>query len=137
MNERSFNSGPDQSPRRAVQNDEMDFKMMRLLDSQPDLSQRGAARELGISLGRVNYCVRALIRRGWVKATRFKNSDNKAAYLYLLTPRGIERKASLTVQFLRIRMRDYEKLRAEIEQMRREANLPKVDHQRMEALPPW
>lgn len=102
-------------------NDEMGYKLMRLLDAKPELSQRDAARELGVSLGKVNYCVQALIQKGWLKATRFKNSENKAAYLYLLTPRGIEQKARLALEFLRIKTREYQMLRAEIELMRREA----------------
>jgi EPS-associated MarR family transcriptional regulator len=101
--------------------DEMRYRVMRLLEANPKLSQRDLARELGISLGKVNYCVQALIRKGWVKATNFKNSHQKAAYMYLLTPHGIEEKGRLTVQYLRIKMREYEKLRVEIEQMRREA----------------
>jgi EPS-associated MarR family transcriptional regulator len=100
--------------------DEVRYKLMRLLEANPGMSQRDAARELGISLGRLNYCVQALIRKGWVKATRFKNSRNKAAYMYLLTHRGIEEKASLTLAFLQIKMREYETLRAEIEQIRQE-----------------
>jgi EPS-associated MarR family transcriptional regulator len=102
--------------------DEMGYKLMRLLDARPELSQRDAARELGVSLGKVNYCVQALIRKGWLKAARFKSSRNKAAYMYLLTPRGLEEKAALTVQFLRIKTREYEQLRVEIQRMRREAN---------------
>jgi EPS-associated MarR family transcriptional regulator len=101
--------------------DEMGFKLMRLLDAKPELSQRDAARELGVSLGKVNYCVQALIRKGWLKAARFKRSQNRAGYMYLLTPRGIEQKAGLTLEFLRIKTREYEMLRGEIEQMRREA----------------
>jgi EPS-associated MarR family transcriptional regulator len=100
--------------------DEVRYKLMRLLETNPGMSQRDAARELGISLGRLNYCVQALIRKGWVKATRFKNSRNKAAYMYLLTPRGIEEKASLTLAFLQVKTREYETLRAEIEQIRQE-----------------
>lgn len=100
--------------------DEMRYRLMRLLEANPGMSQREAARELGISLGRLNYCVQALVRKGWVKATRFKNSRNKAAYMYLLTPRGIEEKASLTLAFLQIKTREYEMLRAEIEQIRQE-----------------
>jgi EPS-associated MarR family transcriptional regulator len=101
--------------------EETRYKVMRLIEANPELSQRDVARELGISLGRVNYSLKALMRRGWVKAANFKNSHNKAAYMYLLTPRGIEEKARLTVQFLRIKMREYESLREEIEQMRSEA----------------
>ena len=100
--------------------DETRLKLMRLLEANPELSQRDAARELGISLGKVNYGLQALIQKGWVKASRFKNSHNKAAYMYLLTPRGIEEKASLTVSFLQLKMREYEALRTEIEQIRAE-----------------
>jgi EPS-associated MarR family transcriptional regulator len=100
--------------------DEMRYKLMRLLEANPKLSQRDLAREFGISLGKVNYCLQALVQKGWIKASHFKNSQNKVAYRYLLTPRGIEEKASLTVQFLQIKMREYETLRTEIEQLRRE-----------------
>jgi EPS-associated MarR family transcriptional regulator len=97
------------------------YKLMRLLDANPGMSQREVAREMGISLGKVNYCMQALIRKGWIKAANFKNSHNKAAYMYLLTPRGLESKASLTVKYLQIKMREYEALRLEIEEMRKEA----------------
>jgi EPS-associated MarR family transcriptional regulator len=107
--------------------DELRYKMMRLLDSNPKLSQRDVARELGISLGKVNFCVRALMQRGWVKASNFKNSHNKAAYMYVLTPRGLEAKARLAVCFLVLKMSEYEKLRVEIEQIRREAAGQRAD----------
>ncbi|HSY08582.1 MAG TPA: MarR family EPS-associated transcriptional regulator [Steroidobacteraceae bacterium] len=100
--------------------EEIRYKVMRLVEANPELSQRDVARELGVSLGKVNYCLQALIRKGWIKAANFKNSHHKAAYMYLLTPRGLEAKARLTLQFLVIKMREYEKLRVEIEQMRRE-----------------
>jgi EPS-associated MarR family transcriptional regulator len=99
----------------------MRYRLMRLLAANPQMSQRDAARALGISLGRANFCLRALVRAGFVKATRFKNSHNKAAYMYLLTPSGIEAKAALTLRFLQTRLREYEHLRAEIEQIRRDA----------------
>ena len=73
--------------------DEMRLKLMRLLESNPSASQREVAREFGISVGKVNYCLQALVQRGWVKANSFRNSRNKSAYRYLLTPRGIEAKA--------------------------------------------
>jgi EPS-associated MarR family transcriptional regulator len=66
----------------------MHYKLMRLLEANPAMSQRDAARALGMSVGKVNYCVRSLTSKGWVKAAHFKNSHNKAAYRYLLTPRG-------------------------------------------------
>ncbi|HET9389246.1 MAG TPA: MarR family EPS-associated transcriptional regulator [Steroidobacteraceae bacterium] len=108
-------------------NEETHYKLMRLLEANPGMSQRDVARALGISLGKVNYCVRALLGKGWIKAANFKNSHNKAAYMYLLTPRGIEEKARLTLRFLKIKIGEYEKLRLEIEQMRIEAerNVPR------------
>lgn len=105
----------------STETDETRYKLMRLLDANPGMSQRDFARELSISVGKVNYCLQALARRGWIKAANFKNSQNKAAYMYLLTPRGIEQKAELTVRFLKVKLREYEALRVEIEQMRREA----------------
>jgi EPS-associated MarR family transcriptional regulator len=110
-----------------MESDEIHYKLMRLLQSNQHLSQRDAARELGVSLGKVNYCLRALMRRGWVKAANFKNSRNKAAYMYLLTPRGIEEKASLALRFLAIKRREYEQLRAEIEQMSLESEAERPD----------
>src|SRR6185437_17068348 len=100
--------------------DEMRYRILRLLDANPQLSQRDVARALGVSLGKVNYCLRALILRGWVKAINFKNSRNKLGYLYLLTPAGIERKTSMTIQFLHMKVQEYESLRAEIRQLREE-----------------
>lgn len=82
------------------------------------MSQRDLARELGISLGKVNYCLRGLIEKGWVKARNFKNNRNKLAYMYLLTPGGLEEKTRLTLAFLRSRLQELETLRAEMEQSR-------------------
>ncbi len=100
--------------------EETRYRLLRLIEENPEMSQRDAARALGVSLGKVNYCLQALMKRGWIKASNFKNSNNKAAYMYLLTPRGLEEKARLTVRFLAVKMREYEQLREEIEQMRRE-----------------
>jgi EPS-associated MarR family transcriptional regulator len=98
--------------------DELRYKLLKLLDANPALSQRDLARELGLSLGKVNFCMRALIERGSVKATNFTNSKNRKAYMYLLTPRGIEEKARMTARFLKLKMREYELLRKEIEELR-------------------
>ena len=108
--------------------EEVRYKLLRLLAANPELSQRDVARELGISLGKVNYCLRALVRKGWIKASRFTNSRNKAAYMYLLTPRGIEEKFRVTFKFLRIKLREYETLRDEIEQIRRDAGASRPTH---------
>lgn len=112
--------------------DEMRLKLMRLLEANPGMSQRELARTLGISVGRVNYCVQALVSRGLLKAANFKNSRNKSAYMYLLTRQGIEQKAALTLKFLQIKMQEYEALRVEIEEMRREAEVTQL---RSEAVP--
>jgi len=101
--------------------DEYRYKLLTLLQANPTMSQRDVARELGISLGKTNYCLRSLVEKGWIKATNFKNSRQKAAYMYLLTPRGIRAKAGLTVRFLQRKVREYEALRLEIEQVREEA----------------
>ena len=96
------------------------FRLLRLLEARPELSQRDLARELGTSLGKTNYCLNALIEKGWVKVRNFRNSRNKLGYAYLLTPRGVESKASIAVQFLKRKMTEYETLKAEIEQLQRE-----------------
>ena len=98
------------------------LKVLRHLEDNPEITQRELARELGISLGKVNYCLKALIEKGWVKANNFKNSNNKAAYAYLLTPTGIERKAQITARYLRRKMEEYEALTQEIEQLKSEVD---------------
>jgi EPS-associated MarR family transcriptional regulator len=104
-----------------VLSDEVRYRILKLLEENPRLSQRELARELGMSLGRANYCLQSLIGKGWIKVANFKNSRNKAAYMYLLTPRGIQRKAEVTLRFLQRKTREYEELRAEIERVRADA----------------
>ena len=96
------------------------FRLLRLLEEKPELSQRDLARELGTSLGKTNYCLNALIEKGWVKVRNFRNSKNKLGYAYLLTPRGIESKAAITLDFLRRKMDEYEVLKREIELLQHE-----------------
>ena len=102
--------------------EESQFKLLRLIEASPRLTQREIASELGVSLGKVNYCVSALIEKGWVKARNFRNSNNKLSYAYLLTPRGIEQKAAITVHFLRRKVAEYESLKKEIARLRREVD---------------
>ncbi len=104
--------------------DEVRYKLLSLLESNPRLSQREVARELGVSIGKVNYCLKALVQKGWIKAINFKNSKNKIAYRYLLTPRGIDEKAGVTLRFLQRKIEEYDALRAEIERIRKEAGSP-------------
>ena len=102
--------------------DEYRSKILRLLAAQPEISQRELARELGVSLGRVNFCLQALVERGLVKANNFKNSNNKKAYMYFLTRKGIAEKTLATTRFLDRKMAEYEALRREIEALRREVH---------------
>ena len=102
--------------------DDIHYNVMRLIEAQPEISQRELARELGVSLGKTNYCLKALIDKGWVKANNFKNSNNKMAYVYKLTPNGIDEKARITIRFLKRKMEEYEDLKEEIEMLQDEVN---------------
>jgi len=97
------------------------YGLLKTLEENPGLSQRDLAKKLGVSLGKVNFCLNALVKKGSVKINNFRNSDNKLAYAYLLTPSGVEQKARMTVQFLKYKMQEYERLRAEIAELQREA----------------
>jgi EPS-associated MarR family transcriptional regulator len=101
--------------------DEYRYRILKLLEADPHASQRRIADELGISLGRVNYCLKALIDKGLVKVNNFRNNANKRTYLYLLTPKGIEEKTKVTLQFLQVKMAEYEAVKREIEELQREA----------------
>lgn len=103
--------------------DEYRYKILKLVSDRPEISQRELAQELGISLGKVNYCLKALIGKGLVKVSNFRNNNNKLAYMYLLTPSGIEEKSAITLSFLKWKMQEYEALQAEIEVLRSEAAL--------------
>lgn len=107
--------------------DEYRYKILRLLEADPHLSQRDISRQLGISLGKVNYCLQALIEKGLVKVNNFRNNDNKQAYMYLLTPNGIAEKTRVTMDFLKRKMAEYEALEKEIEQLRLDANRPNIE----------
>ena len=104
----------------ALLTDEYRYKILRLLEENPRLSQRDLADRLGVSLGKANYCLRALIRLGQVKARNFKNNQNRSAYFYVLTSKGIAAKAKSMTRFLQIKMAEYETLRREIELLQRE-----------------
>ena len=100
--------------------DELRLRVLRTLEANPELSQRQLAAELGVSLGGVNYALKALIERGFVKAENFRKSGNKVAYLYVLTPRGVAEKASLATAFLGRKLEEYEVLKQEIEALKGE-----------------
>jgi EPS-associated MarR family transcriptional regulator len=94
--------------------DEYRYKILKLVENNPEISQRELAKNLGVSLGKANFCLKALIEVGLLKVTNFRNSQNKLAYMYLLTPTGLEEKSSITVRFLKAKVQEYELLQEEI-----------------------
>ena len=100
---------------------ETHLRVLRLLQADPQMTQRELADELGVSLGKVNYCMKELLVKGLVKMRNFSNSRNKLGYAYLLTPSGVAAKARLTAEYLRIKVAEYESLEREIAQLRVEA----------------
>jgi len=101
---------------------EVRYRLLSYLAKHPDATQRELARELGVSIGKVNYCVKALVSKGWLKIRNFQKSSNKSAYLYLLTPKGIEEKMDVTSAFLQRKLDEYEQLTEEIARLRREVS---------------
>lgn len=97
------------------------FRVLRLLEQDPDISQRELAQRLGLSLGGLNYCLKALIDKGLVKLENFSKSRHKLGYIYILTPTGLATKAALTGRFLKRKVIEYEALKAEIDSLRDEA----------------
>lgn len=102
------------SSRQTLIQRDTDFRVLRILQETPDITQRELAEKLGISVSGLNYCLKALIAKGWVKVQNFSNSKNKFGYVYILTPRGLTEKAALTSEFLSRKMQEYEALKAEI-----------------------
>ena len=98
------------------------FRVLRILHEKPDITQREIAKLLGVSTSGLNYCLNALIDKGWVKVHNFNESKNKFGYVYLLTPSGISEKAALTGRFLKRKLKEYEEMRAEIESLRSEVS---------------
>ena len=99
------------------------YKVLRLLQEYPYLSQREASDKLGLSLGKTNYVINALIEKGLLKIKNFKNNKNKSTYAYLLTPQGLEEKARLTLQFFEVKKREYEELKREVEKLNEEEKI--------------
>ncbi|UZP74301.1 MarR family EPS-associated transcriptional regulator [Candidatus Paraluminiphilus aquimaris] len=113
-----MNSDYQQSTK--INREKLRLEVMRVVEANPEKSQREIARELGVSLGGVNYAMKALVERGLVKAKNFGRSDNKLGYVYVLTPQGIKQKSELAASFLSRKLEEYELLRQEIEVLRRE-----------------
>lgn len=100
--------------------DEYRYRILKLVESNPMLSQRELAKELGVSLGKANFCLKALIDVGMIKVTNFRNNKNKSAYMYLLTPSGIEAKAIVTLKFFKRKIEEHDALMREIEELRKD-----------------
>lgn len=101
--------------------DEAQLRLLQLIQVRPDVSQREMARELGLSLGKTNYCLKALINSGWVKVRNFRNSQHKLRYGYRLTPAGVRERAQATLRMLQRKSAEYEALRGEIERLHADA----------------
>lgn len=100
--------------------DELCYQLLRRLEANPDLRQRELAQELGISLGKLNYCLRSLIREGWVNAENSRNSRNRIVYRYTITPAGLREKEHVTLSFLKRKQSEYEALERELAELRQE-----------------
>ena len=104
--------------RRANLHEDTNFRLMKILEDNPNLSQREMGKALGISFGGINYCLNALVAKGLVKIENFSHNQNKFGYVYLLSPSGIAEKAALTSVFLKRKMEEYEALKVEIETLK-------------------
>lgn len=118
---------PTMTSRQAKIQEDTNYRVMRLLEENPDLTQRELAEKLGVSVGGLNYCLKALTEKGLVKMQNFANSKNKFGYVYVLTPRGIAEKARLTSAFLKRKMEEYEALRTEIAALQLEVKTSSED----------
>lgn len=100
--------------------DEYKYKILKIVEAKPDISQRELAKNLGVSLGKVNFCLKALVEKGLIKAGNFRNSKNKIAYMYLLTPRGVVAKVEITGNYLKSKMDEFERIQYEIKSLQRD-----------------
>ena len=103
-----------------MSNKQSQYQILKSLEKDPNYTQRQLSKDLDLSLGKVNYCLKSIIEKGFVKIDNFKNSKNKSQYSYLLTPKGVEEKARLTMDFIKIKTREYEQLKDEIETLKTE-----------------
>lgn len=107
--------------------DEFRYRILKRLEANPELSQRDLARELGVSVGKINYGLRALLDLGLIKAHNFVNSRNKQAYIYVLTPKGIQAKARTAVRYFRQKLAEHEAIQRELEELRKEVGRMRQD----------
>ena len=104
-----------------MSNKRSQYKILRFLEKDPNYTQRQLSNDLDISLGSVNYCLKGLVEKGFVKIDNFRKNKNKAQYSYLLTPKGVEEKVKLTIEFIKIKTQEYEQLKKEIKNLKTEA----------------
>lgn len=105
--------------------DEIAYKLLKLIEAEPHLSQREIAQKMGVSLGKTNYCLKALVDKGFIKLQNFYKNKKKSAYIYFLTPQGIEEKTAVTYRFLQRKIKEYENIKVEIESLKSETALTK------------
>lgn len=96
------------------------LELLRKLEENPEYTQRELSEEMGVSLGKVNYCMKRMIEKGWVKLLNFSKNKNKSRYTYLLTPKGLEQKTRLTFKFLKMKVKEYEILKEEINKLKQD-----------------
>jgi EPS-associated MarR family transcriptional regulator len=116
--------------RQTLIQEDTSYRILRILQANPDINQRELARHLGMSLGGLNYCLRALMDKGYVKLDNFQNSKHRFKYVYLLTPAGLAQKVAMTGRFLKRKMDEYEALRAEIETLKAEVGAGETSGER-------
>jgi EPS-associated MarR family transcriptional regulator len=104
-----------------VNTKDINLDLLLKLEANPEYTQRELSQEMGVSLGKVNYCIKKMIEKGWVKLLNFGSNPNKVSYIYLLTPKGIKQKARLTLLFLAIKLEEYEILKNEISKLKKDA----------------
>ncbi|HUF09874.1 MAG TPA: MarR family EPS-associated transcriptional regulator [Rhodothermales bacterium] len=98
-------------------NSEIRYRILKAVEEEPQITQRELASKLGVSVGKVNYCLRALMKKGFVKAKNFKNSSRKRQYMYKLTPQGVSERTRVTIAFLRVKSAEFDEIRAEIDRL--------------------
>ena len=121
------------SSRQKKLQEDTEFRVLRMLEAQPDATQRDLAENAGISVGALNYCLKALIAKGMVKMQNFSESRNKFGYVYVLTPDGLSHRAALTQAFLKRKLAEYAALQLEIESLKRDAVVPAASESRKES----
>jgi len=109
-----------------VNNKAIHLDLLRKLEANPEYTQRELSQEMGVSLGKINYCMKKLIEKGWVKMSNFNHNPSKVNYIYFLTPKGIEQKARLTLSFLKIKLEEYEIIKKEISKLKQDADKHRI-----------